>query len=126
MRMTRRADVLTSLGRGLVLAATFGVQSVLAADADNGKRLALSALLPLSYRCPEPARGIGQFSAFRSHCEKVRVQRGNACLFYSRSAPPDEYDADAGGGGRHRSLYRYACEIANRSVANAVARNIGV
>ena len=46
MRMTRRADVLTLLGRGLVLAATFGVQSALAADADNGKRLALAHCSP--------------------------------------------------------------------------------
>ena len=39
-RMKAKGNALTSLGRCLVLAATFGAQSALAADADNGKRIA--------------------------------------------------------------------------------------
>ena len=70
MRMTRRADVLTSLGRGLLLAATFGVQSALAADADNGKRLALAHCSPCHIVVPNQREELATSPPFEAIARK--------------------------------------------------------
>lgn len=51
-RMKAKGNALTTLGRCLVLAATFGAQSALAADADNGKRIAQAWCAPCHIVAP--------------------------------------------------------------------------
>jgi len=68
--MTRRTDLLTSLGRGLVLAATFGVQGALTADADNGKRLALAHCSPCHIVVPNQRQELADSPPFEAIARK--------------------------------------------------------
>ena len=70
MRMTRRMDVLTSFGRGLVFAATFGAQSALTADADNGKSLALAHCSPCHIVVPNQRQELANSPPFEAVARK--------------------------------------------------------